>query len=177
MSLSDDLRAGLEQALARHAIHDLIMLQARAIDRGDEALLADLWHPGATVDIGFFAGSAEEFAPFIMSATAAMQRMSHTVSNEFIEVRGDEAVAESYVLALTTFEEEVERSIDEITAGRYLDRFAQRDGVWKFTERRFVKDFVMRQPAQAESPEDMTAQLQLRGQRSKADPVYAFWAP
>lgn len=176
MSLSDDLRAGLEQALARNAIHDLIMLQARAIDRGDEDLLAGLWHAEAKVDVGFFAGSADEFCPFIMNATIGMQRMSHTVANEFVEVRGDEAVAESYVLAFTTFEEARGHSIDEITAGRYLDRFALREGAWRFTERRFLKDFAMRQPAQAEAAEDMTAQLNLRGQRSTDDPVYAFWA-
>lgn len=176
MSLSDDLRAGLEGALARNAIHDLIMLQARAIDRGDEGLLSGLWHEGATVDLGFFTGSAEEFCPFIISATAGMKRMTHTVANEHIEVRGNDALAESYVVAFTTLEETAGEAVDEITAGRYLDRFALRDGTWKFTERRFIKDFSMRQPAQPESPEDMTAQLTLRGKRSADDPVYAFWS-
>ncbi len=176
VSLSDDLRAGLEAALVRNAIHDLIMLQARAIDRGDESLLATLWHTGAKVDLGFFAGSAEEFCPFIISATAGMQRMTHTVANEHIEVRRDEAVAESYVVAFTTFEASEGEAVDEITAGRYLDRFALRDGTWKFTERRFVTDFSTRQSAQPESPEAMTAQLTLRGKRSADDPVYAFWA-
>jgi len=176
MSLSDDLRAGLEQVLTRNAIRDLIMLQCRAIDRGDENLLRTVWHPEANVDLGFFTGSSDEFCPFIISATAGMQRMSHTVANEYIEVRGEEAVAESYVVAFTTFEEAADEPIDEITAGRYLDRFARRDGAWKFTERRFVKDFAMRQPAQLETPEDMTAQLNLRGKRSAEDPSYEFWA-
>jgi hypothetical protein len=181
MPLSEDLCAGLEQALQRNVLHDLIMLQARALDRADAELLGSLWHPGATVDLGFFAGTAEEFCPFILNATAGMQRMSHTVANEFVELRGEEAVAESYVLAFTTFEEQggedtAGQAVDEITAGRYLDRFARRDGVWKFTERRFVKDFSMRQPAKVESPEDMSAQLNLRGQRSTQDPLYAFWA-
>lgn len=176
MALSDDLRAGLEGALARHAIHDLIMLQARAVDRGDESLLATLWHPGATVDVGFFNGSAVEFCPFIVTATAGMRRMSHTVANEHIEVRGDDAVAESYVVAFTTFESAPGEVVDEINAGRYLDRFANLGGVWKFTERRFVKDFVTRQAAQPETPGDMTAQLTLRGKRSADDPVYAFWS-
>lgn len=175
VSLSDDLRAGLEAALARNAIHDLIMLQARAIDRGDEGLLATLWHAGAKVDLGFFQGSAEEFCPFIINATAGMQRMTHTVANEHIELRGGEAVAESCVIAFTTFETSDSEVVDEVTAGRYLDRFAVQGGVWKFTERRFVTDFSMRQPTQPESPEAMTAQLTLRGKRSAEDPVYAFW--
>lgn len=175
VTLTEELRRGLEQALARNAIHDLIMMQARGVDRGDEALLAGLWHPGARVDLGFFNDSAEAFCPFIIAATAGMERMSHTVANEWIEVRGGEAVAESYVVAFTTFAEESGERVNEITAGRYLDRFACREGCWRFTERRFVKDFAMKQPAAAEGPGDLTAQLNLRGSRSQDDPVYELW--
>lgn len=175
MTLSAELTHGIETALARNDIHDLIMAQARATDRGDLSLLQSVWHPGATVDIGFFAGSADDFCPMIIEATAGMQRMSHTVANEWIDVRGDEAVAESYVIAFTTFPDEKGQLVSEITVGRYFDRFARRDSNWKFTTRTFITDWQMRQPATTETPDGLTAQLTLRGSRGPTDPIYAHW--
>jgi hypothetical protein len=175
MPLPEHLRVGLENVLARHAIHDLIMLQARATDRGDAALLGSVFHRDATVDVGIFRGTARDYCPFILQATAGMQRMSHTIANEWIDVQGDDAVAESYVVAFTTAPDDTGGAVDGITAGRYLDRFARRNGEWKFTERRFVVDFAQQQPNQPEAPDGMTAQLTLRGRRSKDDPVYALW--
>ena len=175
MNLPAELIQGIETVIARNAIHDLIMAQARATDRGDLPLLQSVWHPEATVDVGFFAGSADDYCPMIIEATAGMQRMSHTVANEWIDVRGDEAVAESYVIAFTTFPDEQGQLVSEITGGRYFDRFDRRDSTWKFTARNFVTDWQMRQPATTETPDGLTAQLTLRGSRGPADPIYAHW--
>jgi hypothetical protein len=160
--------------LARQDIHDLIMAQARATDRGDEALLRSLWHPGATVDVGVFAGAAEAYCGMIIGATAGLTRMFHSVANDLIEVDGDGAVSESYVIAFTTTPGE-DGATDEFVGGRYLDRFARRGGVWKFVHRSFVMDWTVRQPSSDCSEEGMYALLRTRGGKYPNDPLYAFW--
>lgn len=174
VDLSADLAAKIETAIARQEIHELIMAQARAVDRGDEALLRSIYHPGATVDAGIIEGSAEEYCGVIIEATAGMKRVSHGIANEWITVEGDDAVAESYTLAFMTNSGD-DGDVDEFVGGRYLDRFARREGVWKYTHRTFVFDWSTRHPCSDASNEGMMAELKTRGGRGHADPVYAFW--
>ena len=170
-----DLQTEISRIQAYHAIHDLVMTQARATDRGDLALLQSIWHPEATVDVGFFNGSAAEYCPMIIEATAAMQRMAHTITNEWIDVREEQAVAEIYVTGFTTFTDEQGESVSEVTVGRYLDRFSRREGVWKYDARQFVNDWQARFPATVESPDDPAAAFKTWGVRGPADPVYPHW--
>jgi len=182
MQIPKELVGATQAALAKQDIHDLIMAQARATDRRDEVLLKSLWHAGATVDVGgFFTGPAPEYCEFVLQATAELKRMYHSVANEWSRVEGDTAVAESYVIAFTTSgEETAEESsdMDELTGGRYLDRFERRDGVWKFTHRSYVLDWTMRQPSTdlSDEPDSMYASLRTRGSAFPDDPVYALWA-
>lgn len=174
VEISGDLAAKAENAIARQEIHDLIMAQARGVDRGDEALLRSVWHPGATMDAGIFEGPADEFCSMIIGATAGMKRMAHSVANEWLQIDGDDAVGESYVIAFTTSAGD-DGDVDEFNGGRYLDRFARRDGVWKFTHRTFVPDWSTRHPSSDASDEGMMAQLKTRGTRGPDDPVYGLW--
>ena len=175
MKIEGALAQRIENALAREDIHDLIVAQARATDRGDAVLMKSLYHTGATVDIGPFPDEAQSFCDALISAMAHREKMFHSVSNEWIDVRGDEAVAESYVVAFTIANEE-EPYRDELTGGRYLDRFERRDGVWKFVHRAFVADWQISQPSTDRSNDDFYAVFPLRGTRSSADPVYPHWA-
>ena len=78
VEIAADLAAKVEDLIARQEIHELIMAQARGIDRADEALLRSVWHPGATTDAGVFAGSADEFCGMILGATAGTLASSKT---------------------------------------------------------------------------------------------------
>ncbi len=174
MQVPADLAARAEAALAKQDIHELIMAQARATDRGDEALLRSVWHPGATIDVGVFAGSADEFCGMIIGATADRQGMSHSVANEWIDVKGDIAVAESYVIAFTRVPAEAGFT-DDLTGGRYIDRFERRDGVWKYTHRTFVMDWTMSSPSTDQTGQGMYESLKTRGGKIPDDPLYEFW--
>jgi hypothetical protein len=182
MEIPEDLISATRAALARQDIHDLIMAQARAMDRRDEASLKSLWHPGATVDVGgFFTGGATEYCAFVLQGTADLKRMYHSVANEWSRVEGDSAVAESYVIAFTTASEEVDEAstdMDDLIGGRYLDRFERREGTWKFTHRTYVMDWTMRQPSTdlSDEPGSMYESLRTRGTAYPDDPVYALWA-
>ena len=52
------------------------------------------------------------------------KKMSHHVSNEWIEVNGDKAVSESYVVAFVTKQDDDGDIWDKLTGGRYLDSFS-----------------------------------------------------
>jgi hypothetical protein len=177
VEISAELAAQAEVALAKGQIHELICAQARGVDRGDSQLLRSLWHPGATVDIGdFYTGDVDGFCDLMLETAQSMRRMAHTVNNEWIQVDGDSAVAESYVIAIATAASD-DGDQDTISGGRYLDRYERLDGVWKCSHRAFVADWIIEQPStdQRDEPGGMYASLTTRGSLYPNDPLYSFW--
>jgi hypothetical protein len=166
-----DLMARAQLAFDQQDIHELICAQARAIDRGDEALFRSLFAMESTVDIGSFVGSGEDFVTMILDATKDMTHMAHSVSNEWVRVDGDTAKAESYVIAFTTAPTP-DGDEDTITGGRYLDSFARQDGRWIFIGRTFVSDWIVTQPSTDKSDEGMLASLATRAQKYPDDALY-----
>ncbi len=177
MQISADLAAQAEVALAKMEIHDLICAQARAVDRGDTSLLRSLWAPGATVDAGeFYTGDVPGFCDLMLETARDLRRMSHTVSNEWIQVDGDTAVAESYVIAIATADTD-DGDQDTLTGGRYIDRYQRLNGAWKCSHRTFVADWIIEQPStdQRDQPGTMYETLSTRGGLYPEDPIYSFW--
>jgi hypothetical protein len=177
VEISAELAAQAEVALAKAEIHDLICAQARGVDRGDTELLRSVWAPGATVDVGdFFTGGADAFCDLMLETAQSMRRMAHTVNNEWIQVDGDSAVAESYVIAVATAPAD-DGDQDTISGGRYVDRYQKLDGLWKCSHRTFVADWVIEQPCtdQRDEPGGMYESLTTRGGLYPNDPLYAFW--
>jgi hypothetical protein len=160
----------LDQALSKEALHDLNMAYARAVDRADADLMASVFHSDSSVVTGIFNGSGPEFAVRITSFVREnLERCFHSVANEWYEVRGDDAVGESYVIANATA-----GGRDILTGGRYIDAYQRRGGVWKIKSRTFVVDWTNAQPTSFEGG-GMYAPLTTRGCFGKSDPIYAFW--
>ncbi len=140
-SKGDVIMRALDDALAKQALHDLVATYARGVDRGDAALLASVFHEDADVVTGVIDGKAPDFSQRIVAAVRANFRSCfHSLANEYFEIRGDEAVGETYVIAYSaTLGDDPQETI---TGGRYLDRFVKRDGEWKIAHRRFVFDWA-----------------------------------
>lgn len=164
----------IDDILARQALHDLCMAYARGVDRGDGALLHGVFHDDATVSVGVFEGSAHEFAEMMVAPAPERVRTFHSIANEWFDVKGDKAVGESYVIAVSTWRVDGKET-DGIVGGRYLDRFERRDGVWKLSHRTFVLDWNINQPTTAIWDNELYGQLKTRGGRAPDDPVYGFW--
>lgn len=177
VELSTQLETQVLVALAKSDIHDLICAHARALDRGDTALLLSVWAPGATVDLGkFYAGDVDGYCEVMRNAALNVRRMSHSVNNVWIEVDDESAVAESYVIATATAATD-QGDQDTLSGGRYVDRYQFLNGAWKCSHRTFVSDWIIEQPStdQRDEPGSMYESLTLRGGLYPNDPVYSFW--
>lgn len=171
MTATPNREAALEAALAKAEIHDLCMAYARGVDRADEALLASIFTEDSTVISGVVNGSGKTFARDITAFVSQNLEMCfHSVANEWVDVRGDEAVGEHYALA-----QMVQAGTEVLTGGRYIDRYVKRDGKWLILSRTFVADWSHSHPSTMERDGFYEA-LTNRGCFGTTDPIYAHWA-
>jgi hypothetical protein len=129
--------------LDKLAITELLTGYLRAIDRGDIATLRASYHPGADEEHGgLYAGPAQGYLDSIEAGLTHPRAVgTHTLSNVLIEVAGDLARSEHYVLAMTRVKVDgVVR--DSLVASRIIDDLARRDGRWGITRRRLCFDWA-----------------------------------
>jgi hypothetical protein len=135
----------LEALLDKQEIYELSCKYMRGLDRLDEKLLLSVFFEDAWCDYGFTKGTAAEFMLFAVTALQEHAANQHMIGNVLIELEGDEAFGEVYfnayhkVMGESVFE-------DVIIAGRYLDRYEKREGVWKFAYRSERVDWSRTQP-------------------------------
>jgi hypothetical protein len=170
-----DLRVALELVRDRQAIHDVLMLYCRGVDRCDEDIVRAVYHADSYDDHGYWRGNGHDFAAFVTNRLReANSSTTHSVSNVLVELDGDRAVSESQVVATLVRRATPEAPVTaDVMAARYHDRFARIDGVWKIAHRVVVLDWHKTETwesANAPVPLDDFA----RGGRRPQDPVYAL---
>jgi hypothetical protein len=137
-----DHHADVRALLAKQAITEVIHRYCRGMDRMDRALTLSCWHPGGTDDHApLYKGSAEGFVDWLWPVHRAMIGTRHVVGNILIEVRGERAVSESYWNVQLRLEAGG-RVVDLLGAGRYIDDFECRDGIWAIRHRTSVGDLI-----------------------------------
>lgn len=173
--MTDDDTRLLRRIADRQAIHDVIMRFARGIDRCDEELLRSCFHEDSYDDHGHFKGNGQDFAHFIVGSIAERaHHTTHSIQNVLIEPDPndpDSASGESYVVAyLRRTGDDGKEWLDQF-AGRYIDRFARRDAVWRIASRTVVHDWsVSTEIGDRGFPLPMEGFTQ--GRRDRGDPVY-----
>ena len=190
--------AWLRELRDRQEIEHLLTLYARAIDRLDIDLLKSLYHPDARDDHASFKGTAHEFADhaiaFLRDAFVATM---HHVTHTHIEVRGDEAAAESYYYGYHRMEGDRDkiagffgdRYADQcladgtladghefICGGRYVDRMSRRDGAWRIANRQITVEWKHFRPATHGAPGSGIEAIVARASRDRSDIAYSFFA-
>ena len=165
----------LRQVADKQEIHDVIMRFSRGIDRCDETLLRSCFHTDSYDDHGHFKGNGQDFAHYIVkSIDERAHHTTHSVANVLIELNADNpdsARAESYVLAYLRRTDDDDAEWLDFFSGRYIDRFARRDGVWRIASRVVVHDWSASTVLGDESfplPIDSFTQ----GRRDRSDLVY-----
>jgi hypothetical protein len=151
LSIPPQLQLQLEQLLIKQTLHELTARFSRAADRLDASAMEALFHPDAHIDSGVLRGPPAYFAPeFVRWVRRNARVVFHSVSSGVFEIEGTKASGESYVMAISRLNATPESSgadSDVLTVGRYMDRFEQRAGQWKFTQKCFVLDYSISQPA------------------------------
>ena len=143
---SDNSTRSLSQLIAKQAIANALATHSRGIDRADYTLLSSAYHPGASVDYGFFVGPASDLAAILAQAQKTQPVTLHRTSNMWIQVDGARARSESYVHAYLESPDPA-GSIQRFIGGRYLDTHEERAGEWRLTHRTYVMDWNTNRPS------------------------------
>ncbi len=171
--MPQDLSAIILEMKARQDINDVLVRYCRGADRGDVDLILSCFHDGACDDHGFFNGLASEFAHMaVRNLGQLFIAAKHYLSNVTIEMRGESAFVEGYILAIMRQARD-DGLYDVTLSARYLDQFERRDGVWKITHRTLVSegtrvDRVVEQVDQLNQGKP--------GGRGAQDPSHAFFS-
>ncbi|MEZ5503862.1 MAG: nuclear transport factor 2 family protein [Halioglobus sp.] len=139
------MQDALDTLLAKQAIYELSCRYMRALDRLDEPLLLSVFFTDAWCDYGFTEGTPAEFARYAITALRSHAANHHMLGNVLLDVAGDEAFGEVYFNAYHKVQGESGFE-DVIIAGRYLDRYERRAGIWKFAYRSERVDWSRTQP-------------------------------
>ena len=158
----------LEELLDKQEIHEVLMRYCRGIDRRDEELLRGVYHPDATDNHGLFVGKAADFIPWALAGLERDESTNHFIANELIDIRGDVAHSESYVLAVHRRRQHDGSVVDLTFGGRYVDRFERRAGAWRIADRKVVLDWSRIDPVE----KGFSLERFLTGKRSREDEVY-----
>jgi ketosteroid isomerase-like protein len=153
----------------QQAVRDVIASIARAIDRLDFELLASCYTADAVDERHGVTREIDVFLEWVQPILHGMQSTLHSISTQLVEVEGDTAYAESYVMArhfsVTT---PGEPAHEWFVYCRYLDRFQRTDGRWLLAHRRCAYEPGTVNPTTLELVPDAI----LGGSRSREDPSY-----
>ncbi|HEY4331768.1 MAG TPA: nuclear transport factor 2 family protein, partial [Ilumatobacteraceae bacterium] len=90
----------VSEFVAEREIRAVIMRYCRGIDRRDYDLVRSCYHADATDEHGDFAGDVDDFIEHVQRAIVAYESTMHFIGNLLVEVDGDRARVESYVMAM-----------------------------------------------------------------------------
>ena len=169
----------------RQAIHDVIVRYCRGVDRSDPDLVLAAFHDDA-IDNHF--GVVLPFREAIGTlktarsgggGTPSKTTSMHNICNVLIEVDGDIARCESYVIVIVRIPQDG-GAIDWMHAGRYVDRFERRNGKWRIAHRTVVYDLERFDEVVA-APDGLSQAHYLdnavRGKRGVSDFSYEIFRP
>jgi ketosteroid isomerase-like protein len=166
----------IQALLDKAAITDVINNYLRAADRADIDLLKTCYHDDAWEDHGgVYDGPASDYVAIMAKVLPKGGIMNHLATNVIIELDGDSAKAEHYILAYARMKKDGEK-FDTLTLARAIDRFERRDGTWRIAKRRLVWEWNHEMPfAESWGRGLMVPNIDalVRGGKKPNDPLYA----
>jgi hypothetical protein len=167
--------AALQNLIDREAIRTLIYAYCNAADRHDHVKMRSLYHEDAIDDHGAMSsGPAMDFIDRLPEIQASMEILHHNVTTINIAIDGDYAEGEVYLLALHRVKG-ADGPFDVLVGGRYFDKYARREGIWKFAHRAIVADWAnIHSPSIVDLNHPFLAGAHI-GKPGPADPSYDFF--
>jgi hypothetical protein len=139
----------------RKDIFDAMKRYTRGADRHDKELVASAFWPEATISFGT-PMSRDEYVEWEEGTLAGYAAHQHHVTGQTVEIDGDTAHVESY---LVYFLVPRDRSADaagaatpgraltaektRLGSGRYVERWERRGGEWRILVREYVEDLAL----------------------------------
>lgn len=136
----------LDELLSKQEIYERLCDYMRGQDRLDPVLHRSVFWDDARTDYGIYKGDADGFVAFAQGVLTPHGSNQHLIGQVRIDLEGDVGFGEVYFLAYHRVVEEGEDK-DLIIAGRYVDRYERRDGVWKIAFRSELVDWARTDPA------------------------------
>jgi hypothetical protein len=134
----DDRDVLLATLHAKQSITEVLHRYCYAMDRIDNELGYQVWHPDGTADYeGVFHGTGRGFVDWVLGQHRTFGGTSHQVTNIQIDVVGDDATSEAYVTACNRMGDQ-----DWVIRARYIDTWSCRAGEWRIDARRCVQDLI-----------------------------------
>jgi SnoaL-like domain len=99
-----------------------------------------VFHADAVADFRTYQGSGRGWIDFICAEHRNFLHHSHQVTNVLIDVAGDKAGSEAYVIA-NLRQMQQGKLINRMFLARYIDTWSKRDGHWAIDRRDCVVDF------------------------------------
>lgn len=142
----------IQELLAKQAITELVTRYSRTLDwLDDDGQMACYW-PDATIDYGFFKGTAAEFVPVVMAVERSTGRRWHMLTSLQIRLTSaTTAIGECYGVAVGLRREDGAAYKGNMYGGRYLDEYEKRGGEWRISSRRYVMDWTLPMPDQPDA--------------------------
>lgn len=137
----------LARLIDRAEIEDAMRVYARAVDRGDWALVRAAYHPDAHDDHGDYKGPIDGLITWLEQRFAGVDNSMHFLGQCLIEFASPQlALVETYFVSqrLRAPSDEERKTLGARDAmsrqawGRYVDRFERRDGGAWLVARRIV---------------------------------------
>ncbi len=162
---------------AKDAIRDCLFRYCRGIDRADADMLRSAYWPDAVDDHVLYNGNAYDFIDWCVPLLAQVEHSQHMLGNMLIEVRGDEARAETYYHAYERRRRASGEPYEMYVGGRYLDRLTRREGGWRIQHRIVMWDWFRHFKDSADLDKGVFGRGPVRmGAKGAADPSHRLFA-
>lgn len=134
----------LQRLIDKDEIRECVLAYCRGLDREDEEILLSGFHEHAIDDHGAYIGPMRDFQRRAAATRHRWANYQHHVTNQTVDIQGDEAHIETYYIAnLVRPDERI-----DITGGRYLDRLEKIEGRWAIVERLTIVEWGFTVPAE-----------------------------
>jgi len=158
----------------REAIRYCLTSYSRGSDRIDRVLMSDAYWPGATDNHGgMYNGTAAGLIDHAVPLLQQLKHSTHFLGNMLIDVEGDFAKSETYVLVYYSLDTE-EGGSNFVVGGRYLDNLEKHDDEWRIARRHLVIDWS-RNFAEPSDKVSAFVGYVMEGGRKPADPSYSLF--
>ena len=123
------------------SIRNVLRRYARGLDRHDVALESSAFWPDAQVNYGFYSGQRDQFVKWGNEGHSQNYvRHEHHITTQTIDIDGDTAHVESYVIYFLRVKNE---KTTHIGGARYIDKMERRDFEWRIILREFLPDIMI----------------------------------